>query len=285
MERHLFFEVKGHRLLGALTTPDNAPNPSVGLLLLHGWAGYRAGAHQMFVKLARESARRGVPCLRFDFRGRGDSEGDMSTTTLSTMIEDALEAARILCAETGVTRLALVGDCSGSEVAIGACRDIPACDCMVLWSAPIVAGDRQAAQQAKQRNIIRQYLGKLLRRETWAKLVGGKLQVGMIRRALVGGGKGKGEEGSASDRDIDWFKCFTRFSGRILFIFGAQDPTTEASVAHYRELSGDADREFELELVEGANHAFYSVAWERQVIHATLDWLAGPGQAGEDRGQ
>jgi len=26
--------------------------------------------------------------------------------------------------------------------------------------------------------------------------------------------------------------------------------------------------------VEGANHAFYSVAWEDEVIAATLDWIA-----------
>jgi len=280
MERHLQFEVQGDRLLGTLSTADGAGNAPVGLVLLHGWAGYRAGAHQMFVKLAREASLRGIPCLRFDFRGRGDSEGDMNAASLSTMIQDAREAARVLCAETGVQRVALVGDCSGSEVAIGVCRDIPGCDRLILWSAPIVAGDRQAAQQAKQRSIIRQYLGKLFRRETWAKLVGGKLQLGMIRRALVGGGRGKGEEGNASDKDIDWYQCFTRFQGRVLFIFGAQDPTTDAAVAHYRDLSKDAQREFELHLVEGANHAFYSVPWEREVIGITLNWLTGSGEIG-----
>lgn len=272
MLEHFWFESAGCRLAAALHTPTGGRKP-VALVLLHGWAGYRVGAHQMFVKLAREAAARGFVCLRFDFRGRGDSEGDAATATLSTMIEDTQAACVELSSRTGIERFALIGDCSGSEVAIGAGPLIEGCVGWVLWSAPIVGASREAIDRAKRKSILRQYVGKLFRRETWSKLVGGKLQIGMIKRAVLGGGKGAGEQGSASDKDIDWLGRFRGFGGPVLFIYGSADPTTADSVAHFERLTQEAKRRWHLHLVEGANHAFYSVKWEREVIGQTLDWL------------
>jgi len=278
MEEHFWFEVDGARLMAALHTPEEgvAVRP-VGLVLLHGWAGYRIGAHQMFVKLAREAARRGFACLRFDFRGRGDSEGDMLATTLTTMMADAQVAAGELLQRAGVERVAFVGDCSGSEVAIGASSLVEECCALALWSAPIVGASRDESDKAKRRHVLRQYWDKVFRKETWAKLLGGKLQLGMIRRALSRGGKGKGEEGHESDKDIDWIARFTGFSGGVLFIYGSKDPTAQAALEHYEKLAAGPRGERDAYTVEGANHAFYSVAWEREVIATTLDWLIEKG--------
>ncbi|MFW5868671.1 MAG: alpha/beta fold hydrolase, partial [Armatimonadota bacterium] len=194
-----------------LHTPDGPMRPGA-LVFLHGWAGYRIGPHQMFTKAARQAADRGFACLRFDFRGRGDSQGDAEATTLSTMIEDAQRAVEVVCEETGAERVALIGDCSGSEVAIGAGILDDRVDSLVLWSAPIVAGDRSAADAAKRRSIYSNYARKLFRRETWTKLIGGRLQPGMILKALTRGGKGAGEGGAESDREIDWYHRFVDFA-------------------------------------------------------------------------
>lgn len=284
METHIHFDSNGSRLLGALHTPDEPAPGRPGLVLLHGWAGYRIGAHQMFVKLAREACERGFACLRFDFRGRGDSEGDAADTTLTTMIADARAAADLLIAETGVDRIAFVGDCSGSEVAIGAAPLVDACSALVLWSAPIVGASREVTDKAKRKHILATYAAKIFRRETWAKLLAGRLQTDMIRRALVRGGKGAGEEGSASDKDIDWLARFTGFPGDVLFIYGGSDPTAQDALTHYEALTERAERAWHSHIVEGANHAFYSVGWEREVIGATLDWLTAraSGTGGDD---
>ncbi|NLO05940.1 MAG: alpha/beta fold hydrolase [candidate division WS1 bacterium] len=283
MEQHLFFPSHGQRVLGVLHRPEGPPRPGA-LVFLHGWSGYRIGPHQMFTKSARQAAELGFASLRFDFRGRGDSEGDASATTLSTMIEDAVAAARLVCDEMGVERVALIGDCSGSEVAIGAGVLDERIDSLVLWSAPIVAGSRAGADAAKRRSTYASYLSKLFRRETWAKLIGGRLQPRMIMRALTRGGKGAGEEGAKSDREIDWYRRFVDFGGRILFIYGGNDPLTTSAVGHYRDLSEEAGREFEHHVVEGANHAFYSLGWEREVMDVTLEWLVGryPATSGGD---
>jgi uncharacterized protein len=273
MEEHVFFENRGDRLLGVLHTPEGVALREGALVFLHGWAGYRIGPHQMFTKLSRRACEAGFACLRFDFRGRGDSEGEAARTTLSTMISDTLAAASLICERTGLARVALIGDCSGSEVAIGAGPLVAQADSMALWSAPIVGADRAAVDRAKKQHILKQYAGKLLRKETWQKLIGGKLQFDMIKKAAIGGGKGVGEQGAEEDKDIDWLRRFSEFRGERLFIYGGNDPTTPESTEHYQALMLRAERPPNLHVVAGANHAFYSLAWENEVMDVTLQWL------------
>lgn len=275
MERHVYFESEGSRLLGALHTPDEGrPGLPLALVYLHGWAGYRIGPHQMFTKMARRATDLGFCSLRFDFRGRGDSEGETRATTLTTMIADAVAATDFVRQETGLPHVALVGDCSGSEVALGAGPLHEAIRAMVLWSAPIVAGDRRGADTAKKRQVWRTYARKVFRRESWQKLVSAKLQFGQIARALRSGGKGAGEEGAEVDAQIDWYGRFIEFTGERLFIYGGNDPTTAGSLEHYEALCHRAEKAFNPFVVAGANHAFYSLAWENQVIDKSLSWLA-----------
>lgn len=274
MERHSYFEVAGHRLLSAIHEPEDAVERlPLALVYLHGWAGYRIGPHQMFTKMARRAAGQGFISLRFDFRGRGDSEGATIETTLTTMIEDAVAATDFVLRETGATSVALIGDCSGSEVAIGAGPLHPAIAAQVLWSAPIVAGDRERTERAKRRSMLGAYGRKVLQRDTWAKLVQGRLQADQILKVLRSGGRGAGEQGDASDRAIDWLARFADFRGPRLFIYGGNDPTTPGCVAHYRELCERVGQPFVVHVVEGANHAFYSLAWEDEVIETSLQWL------------
>ncbi|MCX7598003.1 MAG: alpha/beta fold hydrolase [Armatimonadetes bacterium] len=270
-ERHLVFESAGERLVGVVHQP--AGPPRAGLVFLHGWPGYRIGTHRMAVAAARQAGAQGFACLRFDFRGRGDSGGETSTATLSTMIDDALRAADMLRREASVEVLAYIGDCSGCEVAIGAGDRTPGLQAMVLWSAPIVGGSRAAADTAKRRGVLSAYARKMFSPSTWRKLARGAVRWDMVRRALSRGGKGAGEEGAPSDAAIDWRARFLSFGGPRLFIYGGADPVTPACIEAYRRLCADASCEFELYVVEGANHAFYSADWETEVITVTLRWL------------
>lgn len=56
--------------------PRNVIQRDIAVVLLHGWAGYRTGPHDMLVKTARMLAENGYHCIRFDFRGKGYSQGD-----------------------------------------------------------------------------------------------------------------------------------------------------------------------------------------------------------------
>ena len=271
IEERFLFTLGEQRLVATLHRPQESCR--AGIILLHGWAGYRGGPHQMFIKLGRQAAQAGFGCLRFDFRGRGDSEGDPAATSLSTMITDARRAAEVLAERCGAMPLALVGDCSGSEVAIGAGSLIPAVQRLTLWSAPPVAADREEMHKAKRTSMLSAYLRKALRPETWRRLLRREIRLDRVTQTIRTGGLGEGELGQESDREIDWLGRFLGFSGRVLFLYGGNDPTTPACLQHYEELTARTTRPFETHLVAGANHAFYSLAWEQEVIDTTLRWL------------
>lgn len=63
-------------MLGILTAPAKDCQPTgTGVVIVNGGAQYRAGAHRLFVQLARQLAMQGHAVLRFDFPGQGDSPG------------------------------------------------------------------------------------------------------------------------------------------------------------------------------------------------------------------
>ena len=75
--------------------------------------------------LAEEISSRGIPVLRFDWRGTADSEGDGEAPhRVATWLGNIGEAARKLVETTGVTEVALVGLRLGALLALEAARDI-----------------------------------------------------------------------------------------------------------------------------------------------------------------
>jgi exosortase A-associated hydrolase 2 len=276
----------GCRLFGMLHEPDPASAPVTGAIFLHGWAGNRRGPHDILVAAADACCANGMPALRFDFRGRGDSEGELLQADLATMIEDTEAAARHMLEHAGVARLVLIGICSGCEVAIGAAPLIPEVEGLVLWSAPMVAASREGTRRRKRLANIAEYGRKLFRPETWRKAFGGQLNIDLIRRAITGRG-GAGEtpgdggdgEQAAPQPDIPWRERFDACPKRLLFVYGGSDPVTPEAEAHYRRMSQRAGHDARFHVVQGANHSYFSLAWKREVIGVTLEWLRDRGLA------
>src|SRR5260221_6488075 len=77
-DEHAFmFDCGGESLVGILS---GAGLPAGrGVLILVGGPQYRVGSHRQFALLARHLAEHGVPTLRFDYRGMGDSDGEART--------------------------------------------------------------------------------------------------------------------------------------------------------------------------------------------------------------
>ncbi|WP_313872610.1 serine aminopeptidase domain-containing protein [Rugamonas sp. DEMB1] len=72
-EHALQFSCDDAALIGILSRPRQAATR--GVLVVVGGPQYRAGSHRQFTLLARALAAQGIPVLRFDYRGMGDSEG------------------------------------------------------------------------------------------------------------------------------------------------------------------------------------------------------------------
>ncbi len=195
-----FRGASGRDLVGILTLPSPrpqhlAPSPETqapAVVVLHGWGTYRSGPHRMLVELCRALAAAGLPALRFDFAGRGDSSGDFWSVGLDEMIADARAAGDWLLQATGAGKLAAAGLCSGANVALGAaCGDERFAAVAALSALPFQKqrGARQAA--ARTGGALRELAGKAFSLETWRRVLRGEVAVGRILRRLLGGEGGR----------------------------------------------------------------------------------------------
>ena len=268
------FPSGNEQINGVLYAPQNA-KATRAVLLLHGWSGYRIGPGQLLSETARELAKNGFAAYSFDFRGRGESEMEVHQASLNSMIRDATRAVPLLREQYGFEKFTLLGLCSGGEVAIGAGLSHSRIDSLALWSAPVFSGAFDLARQARRsKSALQKYGRKIFLPETWAKFFGGGLNWKMIVRALSGGRSN--EDAAVEDKAPDTqsqMKAFEAFAGKLLFIYGGNDPETPPSREFYQEFVARTKMANAFHEIEGANHNYYSVVWKREVIETTLDWL------------
>src|SRR6185295_1875345 len=115
VERPVLFECEGERLIGIIAVPE--PPARVGVLVVVGGPQYRAGAHRQFVYLSRRLAAAGIPAMRFDYRGMGDSTGAARTfEDCGPDIAAAIDALRANC--PAVARVVLWGLCDAASASL-----------------------------------------------------------------------------------------------------------------------------------------------------------------------
>jgi alpha-beta hydrolase superfamily lysophospholipase len=144
--RPLYFRSAGNDLFGWLhETPRPAP---VGVVVCAPF-GYEAiCAHRSLRAFAEEIARSGIPTLRFDYAGTGDSsdpEGTVDQVALWT--QDILAAAQELKARTGVERVCLLGIRLGALLAArasieAAAQGAPGLIESLICVGPVLSGRR-----------------------------------------------------------------------------------------------------------------------------------------------
>ncbi|HEX4693946.1 hydrolase 1, exosortase A system-associated [Sphingomonas sp.] len=109
MRELIAFPCEGETLAGTLDGADGA----TGLLIVSGGNEIRCGAHRGMALLAADLAAGGVPVLRFDRRGIGDSEGsNRGWEHSSPDIAAAAQAFRTLA--PNVRRITGFGNCDAA---------------------------------------------------------------------------------------------------------------------------------------------------------------------------
>ena len=94
----------------------------------------RIGPHRMNVRLARRFADMGIPSIRFDLSGLGDSLRSSSTLPIEQQwVADTRAAMDTAQAQFGCNRFFMVGFCSGAEVAHFAALEDRRLRAAVLW--------------------------------------------------------------------------------------------------------------------------------------------------------
>jgi hypothetical protein len=124
-EERFFFENDGGHVYAVLHHPATeaaAEARGVGVVLCHPLLDFDLyevpWTLPMTVSYARELARMGLPALRFDFRGVGQSDGEFEELTLSSCVSDLEGAVETLVERTGVGEVILVGTRLSATIAM-----------------------------------------------------------------------------------------------------------------------------------------------------------------------
>ena len=269
-ETAVTFPCDGRLLRGILGMPEGAA-PRAGIVFLHGWSGCRLGPHRMFVSLSRRLVAAGFACLRFDVAGRGESDGQAGAATIETMTHDACAAAEWMKTRHGTDRVVLLGICSGAKVAIATAEALPGIRHLVLWSAEAMGDLRNAATRARRSlGALKAYARKLVSPRTWRKLLSGRVNVGLVGKAIAQTETPDLNERAAESRVLHGFR---RFPGEILFLYGSRDPDTSSAAQRYLEFCRRWGVANTMHEIPDANHSFYGLEWEQRVFDLTAAWL------------
>lgn len=114
-ERALLIESGERGLVGVLHPADSPA--AIGVVIVVGGPQYRVGSHRQFVLLARALARAGIPALRFDYEGMGDSPGRQRS--FEDVNEDLRAAIDMLLAQSpGLRSVVLWGLCDAASAVL-----------------------------------------------------------------------------------------------------------------------------------------------------------------------
>ncbi len=135
IERSIAFG-PGGALVGTVCLPSESGRARLGQILFNAGVVHRVGPHRINVRLARNLAKRGIPSLRFDLSGLGDSarpSGNLSYEDQA--VADVRLAMDTLGAETGLDRFALFGFCSGGVHTYAAALADTRVDAVMIFDA------------------------------------------------------------------------------------------------------------------------------------------------------
>ena len=279
-ERALVFDCEGESLVGILS---GAGLPAVrGVLIVVGGPQYRVGSHRQFALLARHLAEHGVPTLRFDYRGMGDSDGEVRTFEgVGADIRCAID--RFFDNVPGLKDVVIWGLCDAASAALFYAHQDARVSGVVLLNPWVRTG-----QGLARVHLRHYYMRRLFQASLWQKVARGEFNIRGAAAALgriVSDAMGRGPSSdniaespaSESPLPVRMERALRGFQGRVLLILSGDDLTAQefkdvvaASSRWQRLLSGGRITRYEL---PEANHTFARREWRDQVARWTEAWV------------
>jgi exosortase A-associated hydrolase 1 len=274
-EDALVFDCAGESLLGILGGAEIAA--SRGVLIVVGGPNYRAGSGRQFMLLARRLAESGVPTLRFDYRGMGDSGGDARTFE---RVDDDIRCAidRFFAAVPGLKDVVIWGLCDAASAALMYAHADPRVSGLVLLNPWV-----RTTQGLARVHLRHYYVQRLFQASLWQKLARGEFDfrgAASALRRIVAEALGSRGAGPAQG-EVSFLERMERglrdFRGKVLLILSGNDLTAQ----EFKDFVAGSQRWQDLLAREGvsrrdlpdANHTFARRDWRDQVERWTQDWV------------
>jgi len=264
---------------GVLTEPtDAALAKGKPLVIFSNTAGnYRIGPNRMYVEIGRKLAAMGLPSIRIDVSGIGDSviwEGEWENHPYGEQLTlDIREAIKALKASKRAESFGVAGLCSGAFVGYhSALADESIVSVVLINPQTFVWEDGMSldVNPLANRDQTEYYKRRFFAKEAWMKLLKGGVdpryaatalagRVADVTRATVAKVKSKipidPSKGSDVARALD---AMTKRGVDVLFVFAGGDP----GIDNLNEKVGTAMQaltkrpNFTIETIEGPDHSF-----------------------------
>jgi len=268
------FSCEQEQLIGIIHKPDTYKQS--GMLVIVGGPQYRVGSHRQFVLLARRLAKSGIPVMRFDYRGMGDSSGKARTfEDIDLDIRLAIDA--FIQQVPDLKKIYLWGLCDAATAALLYAVNDSRVAGLILLNPWVRTESGEAKTYLKH-----YYFRRLFEKEFWKKMLEGKLNVktslasfvGMIAKSRNIGRVRSEDSASLPDRFLAGLRAY---KGEICLILSMNDLTANEfrgflNSSPFRTGLLGKDR-IVIHEVAGANHTFSRHEWREEAEKLTLAFI------------
>lgn len=133
---------------GIVHIPENGIKNHV-VIMCYGFNGCRSDVHRIAVKLGDFLEKRGIILVRFDYRGQGNSQGDMNNVTIQERVDDVCTIISFMqgCFNNSNLPISLIGFSDGAKIAsmVTAHQKIKS---LILWNP--IFGTRNSSYSQKE---------------------------------------------------------------------------------------------------------------------------------------
>lgn len=277
------FVSDGLKIAGIVTGPDGLKpgerRPSV--VIMHGFGGHKNGPQQRWS--SKQLADWGYVCMRFDFRGCGESEGAKGLVRPDIQIADAKNAVDYMLTRADVDseRIAYVGTSYGASVAICAAAADPRIKAVIAQGGWGIGENmfrslhNTPEKWAKYTKMIEDGQKQFAATGSWPRAH--RYDIVPIPEHLRANIDGP----SAFDFSVETAAAFRAFDPQndvakvaprpLMLIHAAEDLVVPAEGS--AELFRKAGKNAELFLLAGVDHFMFGEG-ETRVVHIVQDWLA-----------
>lgn len=280
-ERPVVFDCEGSQLLGILHEPGTPARAGM-LIVVAGGPQFRVGAHRQFIALGRQMAAAGMPTLRFDHRGTGDSEGECKG--FLDMGADIGAAIDVFFKEhPSLERVVIWGECESASAAAFYAHNDDRVDGIFMVNPWV----RTEAGQA-QTYLKHYYWERLRDPEFWHKVKSGDFSLlrsvkgwlGLVSNARKGSQSEKRAADEANLVALPLPERLTRslilYSGRVYVLTSGNDYIAQ----EFKDFIGksalwqnsDLNQRIEFSDMADADHTFSRSHWREQLFTETRDW-------------
>ncbi|WP_182915627.1 hydrolase 1, exosortase A system-associated [Massilia cavernae] len=235
-QRALRFCCAGSWLVGIVDVPERPIER--GLLVVTDTAQYRVGGHRQFTLLSRTLAGRGIPVMRFDHRGCGDSEGE--PRAFNAIGEDIRTAiGEFFMQMPELKEIVIWGLGHAAAAAVLYAHLDPCVRGLVLLNPNAGVPEPEPRTGGRQ-----QYIGRLGELAFWKKAPRG-------------------------DGAVPVADSLASFTGQALVVTGGGDGST----SDFIRLAGKHVLKYRHVEIPHAGHTFASREWRDEVARLTAHWV------------